>query len=238
MSSSRARKKILVVDDEKDIVELVGINLKRNGYDILTAHNGADALAMAEKQPPDAIILDIMMPGMDGNTVVRQLKADARLAQIPVIMLTAKSGEIDVVVSLTLGADDYVTKPFSMSILLARLNTVLRRADPVNTPSTDRMIVGPLEIDQSKHEAMLNGEALKLTLTEFKLLLAIVSARGRVLTRDKLMDRAIGTGVSVTDRAIDVHVTALRKKLGDANWMIHTVRGVGYRLLETPGADD
>ena len=154
-------------------------------------------------------------------------------------MLTAKSEETDVVVGLTLGADDYVTKPFSMKILLARLNTVLRRGEAAATAATSGgesqvLKAGPLTIDGSKHEVAVNGEPVKLTLTEFKLLSALVGARGRVLTRDQLMDKAMGTDVFVTDRAIDVHVTAIRKKLGSANWLVRTVRGVGYSVQETP----
>jgi two-component system phosphate regulon response regulator PhoB len=233
----KSKKKVLVVDDEKDIVEMIAFNLQRNGYDVLTAHNGNDALDLAERQTPDLILLDLMMPGLDGTEVTRRLKADPAMAKIPLVMLTAKSEETDVVVGLTLGADDYVTKPFSMKILLARLTTVLRRAESRTNPAggeTGNILrAGPLTIDSSKHEAAINGESIKLTLTEFKLLTALVTARGRVLSRDQLMDKAMGSDVFVTDRAIDVHITAIRKKLGDANWLIHTVRGVGYRLQET-----
>lgn len=236
-SSTKTKKTILVVDDEKDIVEMIAFNLQRNGYDVITAHNGNDALDLAEQQTPDLILLDLMMPGLDGTEVTRRLKADPRTKKIPLVMLTAKSEETDVVVGLTLGADDYVAKPFSMKILLARLTTVLRRAESGNGSPADEpgniLRAGPLSIDASKHEAAINGESIKLTLTEFKLLTALVTARGRVLSRDQLMDKAMGTDVFVTDRAIDVHITAIRKKLGDANWLIHTVRGVGYRLQET-----
>ena len=175
-----------------------------------------------------------MLPGMSGTEVARKLKAESRTAQIPIIMLTAKSEETDVVVGLTLGADDYVTKPFSMKILLARLSTVLRRSDTVASAGEVGMLkAGPLSIDASKHDVLLNGESVKLTLTEFKLLISLVAARGRVLTRDQLMDKAMGTDVFVTDRAIDVHITAIRKKLGSASWLIRTVRGVGYSLQES-----
>jgi DNA-binding response OmpR family regulator len=154
-------------------------------------------------------------------------------------MLTARGEEIDVVVGLTLGADDYVTKPFRMKELLARVQAVLRREDG-SGGSADQQIarVGPLAIDASRHDATIDGQSIKLTLTEFRLLSAIVAARGRVLSRNQLMDKALGTGVFVTDRAIDVHITAIRKKLGDAQWIIHTVRGVGYRLQESPDSVD
>jgi DNA-binding response OmpR family regulator len=185
---------------------------------------------------PDLIILDLMLPGIHGTEVARRLKADPRTAGIPIVMLTAKGEETDVVVGLTLGADDYVTKPFSMKILLARLATVLRRSDTGSATGGEAgqsLKAGPLTIDTSKHEVTIDGESVKLTLTEFKLLSALVGARGRVLTRDQLMDKAMGADVFVTDRAIDVHITAIRKKLGKAHWLVHTVRGVGYRLGES-----
>lgn len=238
---SKDRKLVLVVDDEKDLLELISYNLQRNGYDVLPAGNGTQALELAQKQMPDMILLDLMLPGMDGTEVARRLKADPRTAGIPIIMLTAKAEETDVVVGLTLGADDYVTKPFSPKVLLARMSTVLRRSEVTaivsTTGDTGMLKAGPLVIDSNKHDVTVEGESIKLTLTEFKLLSALVSARGRVLTRDQLMDKAMGTDVFVTDRAIDVHVTAIRKKLNSASWMIHTVRGVGYRLQESPDAE-
>ena len=230
------KKKVLVVDDEKDIVDLIVYNLQRNGFEVVCAFNGNEAVDVARKEKPDLIVLDLMLPGIDGTEVARRLKADSLTNSIPIIMLTAKGEETDVVVGLTLGADDYVTKPFSMKILLARLNSVLRRTDPATGPGTSldggMIKTGPLTIDTLKHEVVLNGEVIKLTLTEFKLLTALVGARGRVLTRDQLMDKAMGTDVFVTDRAIDVHITAIRKKLGSASYLVHTVRGVGYRLQE------
>jgi two-component system phosphate regulon response regulator PhoB len=235
-ASTPSRKKVLIVDDEKDIVDLVAYNLGRNGYDTITAGNGNEALESAFKNAPDLIILDLMVPGIDGTEVARRLKADPRTNKIPIVMLTAKSEETDVVVGLTLGADDYVTKPFSMKVLLARVGSVLRRAEAAPSAAGEGGLLraGPLSIDTLKHEVLINEEPVKLTLTEFKLLSALLSARGRVLTRDQLMDRAMGTDVFVTDRAIDVHITAIRKKLGDASWLVNTVRGVGYRLRESP----
>ncbi len=232
---TRGKRLILVVDDEKDLVDLISYNLQRNGYDIITAGNGNDAIEAAFRDLPDLVVLDLMLPGIDGTEVARRLKADPRTASTPIVMLTAKGEETDVVVGLTLGADDYVTKPFSMKILLARLASVMRRKEvATSTPETGLLRAGPLSIDTSKHEAAVNGEVIKLTLTEFKLLVALVNSRGRVLTRDQLMDKAMGTDVFVTDRAIDVHITSIRKKLGTANFLVHTVRGVGYRLQESP----
>jgi two-component system alkaline phosphatase synthesis response regulator PhoP len=237
-ATPRSKPTILVVDDEKDLVDLIAYNLRRNGYDVLTANGGDAAVDIATRERPSLVLLDLMLPGLSGTEVARRLKADARTAGIPLIMLTAKSEETDVVVGLTLGADDYVTKPFSMKILLARLAGVLRRAESGAPAAADAatavLRAGPLSIDAGKHEVSVDGEPVRLTLTEFKLLAALVAARGRVLTRDQLMDKAMGTDVFVTDRAIDVHVTAIRKKLGTANWLVRTVRGVGYSVQESP----
>ncbi len=228
----RNHKKILVVEDEKDLADLITYNLERNGYDAISAGDGQAALDLAIKHLPDLVLLDLMLPGLDGTEVARKLKSDSRTSHIPVIMLTAKGEETDVVVGLTIGADDYVTKPFSMKILLARLASVLRRSE--TAPAESHLLkAGPLTIDTSKHAVLVEGQPVRLTLTEFKLLSALVSARGRVLTRDQLMDKAMGSDVFVTDRAIDVHITAIRKKLGEAHWLIQTVRGVGYKLQES-----
>ena len=236
----KAKPTVLVVDDEKDLVDLIAYNLQRNGYDVLTANSGDAAVDVATRERPSLVLLDLMLPGLSGTEVARRLKAEPRTAAIPIIMLTAKSEETDVVVGLTLGADDYVTKPFSMKILLARLAGVLRRAEAAAVANAaaapDAAAVlraGPLSIDPEKHEVTVDGEPVKLTLTEFKLLAALVAARGRVLTRDQLMDKAMGADVFVTDRAIDVHVTAIRKKLGAASWLVRTVRGVGYSVQES-----
>jgi DNA-binding response OmpR family regulator len=236
----RGKRRVLVVEDEKDLVELISYNLTRNGFDVLTAYDGNAALDVARREVPDLVVLDLMLPGLDGTEVARRLKTDSRTASVPIVMLTAKGEETDVVVGLTIGADDYVTKPFSMKILLARINTVLRRNEQASAAGIGGaagdggvLKAGPLLIDSSRHEVTVDGEPVRLTLTEFKLLAALVAARGRVLTRDQLMDKAMGTDVFVTDRAIDVHITAIRKKLGGANWLVHTVRGVGYRLQES-----
>ena len=238
---NKGKRTVLVVDDEKDLVDLITYNLTRNGYGVLASYNGSDALDLAAREAPDLIVLDLMLPGLEGTEVARRLKADSRTAGIPIVMLTAKGEETDVVVGLTMGADDYVTKPFSMKILLARIASVLRRGEAgagAGAASEGGVLrAGPLVIDTARHEVAVNGEPVRLTLTEFKLLAALVAARGRVLTRDQLMDKAMGTDVFVTDRAIDVHITAIRKKLGPAHWLVHTVRGVGYRLQESPGEE-
>ena len=231
------------------MVELIGLNLERNGYDVVVARDGPGALDRAKKHKPDLIVLDLMLPGLDGTEVARRLRADPATAHVPIIMLTAKGEETDVVVGLAVGADDYMTKPFSMKVLAARVKAVLRRgtagareaaaaAAEDGGPAEEGVLrVGPLAMDTNKHETSVAGKSVKLTLTEFKLLRALVEARGRVLSRDRLMDKAMGADVFVTDRAIDVHVTAIRKKLGGAAWLVHTVRGVGYRLQEEPDGE-
>jgi len=241
VGSRNGRKRILLVDDERDLLDLITYNLQRNGYDVASTLNGNEALELAAREEPDLILLDLMLPGLDGTEVARRLKSDPRTAHVPLIMLTAKGEETDVVVGLTLGADDYITKPFSMKILLARISAALRRRESTSTaasPDANLLRAGPVTIDTSRHAVTLRNEPMRLTLTEFKLLSALVQARGRVLSRDQLMDKAMGTDVFVTDRAIDVHVTSIRKKLGDASWLIHTVRGVGYRLQDSPADEE
>jgi two-component system phosphate regulon response regulator PhoB len=239
-ASASDRPRVLVVDDEPDLVDVISINLKRNGFDVLAAGDGNTALDLTRRHRPDLVLLDLMLPGLDGTEVARRLRGEPATAGIPIVMLTAKSEETDVVVGLTLGADDYVTKPFSPKVLVARIRAVLRRhgkgsASPNSTPPPAEVLrAGPLTMDLDKHEVAVSGQAVKLTLTEFKLLRALVEARGRVMSRDRLMDKAMGADVFVTDRAIDVHVTAIRKKLGEASWIVHTVRGVGYRLQDEP----
>ncbi len=225
------KQRILVIDDERDLVELIRLNLQRNGYEVLYAHDGKVGLEIARKHLPDLIILDLMMPGLTGQEVATRLKGDSQTTAIPLLMLTARSEETDIIVGLSLGADDYVSKPFSMKVLLARVAAVLRRKSSVEQ-TQPILNTGPMVIDQARHEITLKGKPINLTPTEFKLLTALANARGRVLSRDQLTDRVMGNGVFVTDRAIDVHVTAVRRKLGEFQWMVHTVRGVGYRLLE------
>jgi len=231
------RKKVLVVDDERDLVDLISLNLQRQGYEVITAHDGKVGLELARKQLPDLIILDLMMPGLSGQEVVTRIKGDPQTATLPILMLTARGEETDIIVGLSLGADDYVTKPFSVKVLVARVAAVLRRKAGNESPQQQLFNAGPLAIDQSRHEITLQGKSVNVTPTEFKLLTALAAARGRVLSRDQLTDRVMGADVYVTDRAIDVHVTAVRKKLGDFAWMVHTVRGVGYRLIEAKEED-
>lgn len=233
------RKLILVVDDERDITELLTYNLKRAGFDVVAASSGRQALAAAEVRIPDLIILDVMLPELSGIEVAGRLRANPRVSHVPIVMLTAKTEEVDQVVGLTVGADDYVTKPFSMKVLLARVEAVLRRAQRVAPLSAEeRMItLGPVACNPETHETSVDGTPIKLTLTEFRLLTSLIQASGRVLSRATLMSKAMGPGVTVTERTIDVHITAIRKKLGASANMIKTVRGVGYRVTQDAGDD-
>lgn len=225
-----AGKHIIIVEDERDIADLVAMRLKRERYDVDVAHDGVEGLSKIRSAPPDLVLLDLMLPKMSGMEVAAELRKDPRTADVPIIMLTAKGEESDIVVGFHVGADDYVTKPFSMSVLLARIAALLRRAEAKNAPEQEFIQAGPISIDKQRHRVEIEGEEISLTLTEFRLLAAIVAGRGRVLTRDQLISKALGVDAVVTDRTIDVHVTSLRRKLGSARNYIETVRGVGYRL--------
>lgn len=226
-----AKGTILVIDDEKDLVELVSYNLQKEGFVVRSARDGESGLASAAGDPPDLVLVDLMMPGIDGLEVCRRLRGDSRTAAIPVIMLTAKSGESDRVVGLELGADDYVTKPFSPRELAARIKAVLRRASP-QTASSTVIHRGELTIDLTRREVSCRGKSIVLTASEFRLLHFIAIHPGQVFSRSELIDGALGRDVSVVDRTIDVHVTGLRRKLGYCGEWIETVRGFGYRFKE------
>jgi len=218
---------ILVVEDEADLADLLRYNLERAGYSCRCVADGKTALEEILRRPPDLVILDRMLPRMSGDEVIRGLRADPRCQNVPVIMLTAKAGEAEQLAGFSLGADDYVTKPFSMNLLLARVQAMLRRTAP---DGSDRVTLtgGPIVLERDRHEVRVGGAPVVLTSTEFRLLETLLVANERVLTREQLIDAAIGPGVAVTDRTIDVHVTALRRKLGTASGWIQTVRGVGY----------
>jgi two-component system phosphate regulon response regulator PhoB len=226
-----AKGTILVIDDERDLIELVSYNLEKEGFAVKTAGNGEAGLTAARSEIPDLVLVDIMMPGMDGLELCRHLRSDARTASIPIIMLTAKSAESDRVVGLELGADDYVTKPFSPRELAARVKAVLRRTSP--QASTSNVIrCGELLIDLARCEVTCKGKDVSLTASEFRLLHFLATHPGRVFSRSELIDGALGREIVVVDRTIDVHVTALRKKLGNCGDWIETVRGFGYRFKE------
>ena len=225
---------ILIVEDETDLADLVRHNLEREGYQCRCATNGEDGLAEARRNPPDVLILDRMLPRMSGDQVISRLRRESKTADIPILMLTAKAEESDELVGFALGADDYITKPFSMKLLIARIDALLRRASASSSQS-NVLNAGPITLDRDRREAMLDGKIVVLTATEFGILWELIVARGRVLSRDQLINAVLGTSAAVTDRTIDVHVAALRKKIGHAATLIQTIRGIGYTLREQSG---
>jgi two-component system phosphate regulon response regulator PhoB len=228
-----ATERILVVDDEEDILELVGYNLRREGYRVQCVASGEEALESVRAKQPDLVLLDLMLPGKDGLAVCRTLKADPATKQVAIVMLTAKGEEADIVAGLELGADDYVTKPFSPRVLLARVRAVLRRKSAPPVDEEAPVTVGELTVDPRRHEVMAGEERVELTATEFRMLHALARRPGWVFTRYQIVDVARGPDAMVTDRSVDVHIVSLRRKLGELSRYIETVRGVGYRLRET-----
>ncbi len=227
-----AREHILVVDDERDIQELVSYNLSRSGYQVTCVATGEDAITKARSETPDLIVLDLMLPGVDGLDVCKVLKNDARTGHIPIIMLTAKGEEIDVVTGLEVGADDYITKPFSPRVLVARVRAMLRHFSRDTSVEDEIIKRGDLVIDAGRHEAKLKGVLLDLTCTEFRILQHLARHPGWVYTRNQIIDKVHGDDYPVTERSVDVQIVGLRKKLGEAGDYIETVRGVGYRFRE------
>ena len=226
-----AEKVIAIVDDEEDIVELVSHHLKREGYRVKEFHNGRDFLSFLESIIPDLVLLDIMLPGIDGLEICRMLKSKNRTSKLPIIMLTAKASEADVVVGLELGADDYIVKPFSPRELVARVKSLLRRTG-IKEVQDENLKIGPISLNPDKFDVKVNGNKIDLTTTEFKILEALIQRRGTVFTRDQLLKkkRLWGDDKLVYDRTIDVHIKNLREKLGKAGNMIKTIRGIGYKL--------
>jgi two-component system phosphate regulon response regulator PhoB len=227
-----ARPRILIIEDERALTEVLTYNLEREGYEVLVAHDGQEGLRKAQMQLPDLVILDLMLPALDGLEVCRQLRAGERTRNVPILMLTAKAEETDQVVGFTMGADDYVTKPFHMKVLLQRVKALQRRVEAGAEPGDVVEHLG-VRIDRVRHRASAGGSDIDLTPTEFRLLECLLRQPGRAFTRPQLMDMAIGDGAVVLERTIDVHIKTLRKKLGDAGEYIETVRGVGYRFRES-----
>jgi two-component system phosphate regulon response regulator PhoB len=227
------RETILVIEDDADIREVIEYNLKREGYRVVSAENGERGIERARRDNPELVILDLMLPGMDGVELCRRLKQDPVTRGIAVIMVTAKDAETDQVLGLGVGADDYVPKPFGPKALLARIEAVLRRG-PLREErgAGDRVVRGPLVIDSTRHEVLLDGESVTFTPTEFRLLHFLASHPGRVFSRSELLSRVIGETAIVLDRNIDVHVRAVRQKLGQHRELIETVRSVGYRFRD------
>jgi two-component system, OmpR family, alkaline phosphatase synthesis response regulator PhoP len=225
------KHQILVVDDEDDLLELVRYNLTKEGYEVACVGSGEEALKAVRKQSPDLIVLDLMLPAVDGLEVCRRLKADARTRDVPIIMLTAKSEEGDMIAGLDRGADDYIAKPFSPRVLSARIKALLRRHDARRQSEAEVTIdVYELSINPGRHEASLAGRPLELTYTEFALLLFLARRPGWAYTRTQIVDAVKGEDYPVTERSVDVQVAGLRKKLGAFGSYIETVRGVGYRF--------
>ncbi len=227
-------EKILVVDDEEDILELVRHNLSKEGYSVTRAQSGEKALELASSIPFDLMVLDLMLPGLDGLEVAKRLKGNAQTRQIPIIMLTAKGEEADVVAGLEIGADDYITKPFSPRVLLARIKAVIRRGTESPEESGDVLKIHELEIHLGRREVKAGGEVVDLTFTEFQVLFYLSKRPGWVLTRSQIVDAVRGNDYPVTDRSVDVQIVGLRKKLGRYGKYVETVRGVGYRFKEHP----
>lgn len=220
-------RRVLIVDDEADLAELLGYNLWKAGYETRVVNDGEEGLAAISSFRPDLVVLDIMMPGYNGHQVLARIRENPDTAAVPVIFLTAKNEEADEVEGLTKGADDFVTKPFSVRVLQARIERLLNRGD---AGRTDQIEIGGLVLNRETHEATLGGAPLPLTVTEFRLLASLLGAEGKVLSRAALIKHAMGTGVTITERTIDVHITSIRKKLGSLSVIVKTVRGVGYRI--------
>ncbi|WP_303871616.1 winged helix-turn-helix domain-containing protein [Acetobacterium wieringae] len=229
-------KKILIIEDELNIYELIKFNLETHGFEVDGVQDGAQAIAKILEVLPDLIILDLMLPGKDGISICREIRANNVISYIPIIMLTAKSEEFDKVLGLEIGADDYITKPFGVKELCARVKAVLRRTEILLSKEDEAIVVGDLQIDPKAFEVYQNGEKLSLTLKEYELLVFLAKHRGQVLTRDQLLDQIWGFDYYGETRTVDVHIRYLRKKIEeqseDGKKYIETVRGVGYRFIE------
>lgn len=226
-----AKRSILVIDDEKDILKLIQYNLEKEGYQVTTAATGEAGVEAARRVRPDLIVLDLMLPGMDGLEACRILKSDKAMRSVPVIMLTAKSSEVDQVVGLELGAADYVAKPFSVKVLLARVKNALRRAEPAKS-ETAVLKVGDVTLDRERQSVTVKGKPVQLTRLEFRILGFLMENPGKVFSRDQLLSGAWDGEAFVVDRTVDVHVKSIRSKLGKQRDCIETVRGTGYRFVE------
>lgn len=228
------KEKILVVDDEEDILELVRHHLDREGYDVICAETGEKAIQRAKADALDLILLDLMLPGIDGLEVTKRLKKDPKTSHIPIVMLTAKGEEADVVAGLELGADDYITKPFSPRILVARARAVIRRQHNDAPDDAAVIRIHNIEIHPGRRSVTIDDSPVELTYTEFQVLSILAKRPGWVFTRSQIVDLVRGDDYPVTDRSVDVQIVGLRKKLGEFGHYIETVRGVGYRFSENP----
>lgn len=225
-------KRILIIEDEKDIVEFVKFNLIRDGFEVISAESGEQGLKKAQTDIPDLILLDVMLPGLNGLDVCRFLKNKVQTEHIPIIMLTARNEDVDIITGLEIGATDYVTKPFSPKVLIARIRAILRHDGDITKNDTSLIIFRDIAIDQGKHTVTIQGDPVQLTLTEFQILLVLIRRPGWVFSRTQLIDELREGHQVITDRAIDVQIANLRKKLGICGDYIETVRGIGYRMVE------
>lgn len=226
-------KKILVVDDEEDICDLLKYNLSKEGYKVICAHSGEDALKLTKAENPNLILLDLMLPGIDGLEVCKTLKNDPNTKNIQILILSAKGEEADIVIGLELGADDYIVKPFSLRVLSARIKALLRRKSEQNTTNNVALVsFAGIKINVAKHEVHIDNKLVELTSTEFKILLFLAKQPGWVFTRTQIVEAVHGDDYPVTERSIDVQVVNLRKKLANYGDLLETVRGVGYRFKE------
>ncbi len=228
------KQTIAIIEDETDITELVSYNLNREGFNVISAVDGLAGLALIEKQQPDLVLLDLMLPGIDGLEVCRKMKENSHTKAIPIVMMTAKGDESDIIIGLGIGADDYVAKPFSPKELVARVKAVLRRIASINTVDdsvTNSLLkYGPITINTTEYKVYIDGNTVQMTLSEFKILQTLITKPNRVFTRDELLRETVGDQVVIVDRNIDVHIRSIRKHLGEHKKIIETVRGVGYRL--------
>ena len=228
-----SKARILVVEDEEEILELLTYNLTREGYAVESVASGEEALKRIQSKPPDLILLDLMLPGVDGLEVCKSIKGNPDMRDVPIMMLTARSEEADIVTGLELGADDYITKPFSRRVLLARVKAVLRRkSEGEKTDSGGVLRIHNITINPGRHEVLIDDQEVVLTLTEYRVLHFLAGRPGWVFTRSQIVEAVRGDDYPVTDRSVDVQIVGLRKKLEDAGKSIETVRGVGYRFME------
>lgn len=227
-----AREKILLIEDEEDIQELIEHHLVKDGYQVRCAATGEKGLEAARQHPPDLILLDLMLPGIDGLEVCKLLKADHRTQQTPIVMLTAKGEEADVVTGLEVGADDYIAKPFSPKVVIARIRNILRRKSRSAPDDEAPIKAHDLVVHPGRHEVLVKGKRVELTFTEFRVLQFLARRPGWVYTRQQIVDAVRGEDYAVTDRSVDVQIVGLRKKLDACGKYIETVRGVGYRFME------
>lgn len=217
--------KVLLVEDERDVKDLMLLHLKREGYDVVGVENGEEALRLLNSESFDIAVLDWMLPGVSGLELCKKIGG-----KMPVLMVTARADSADIVVGLEMGADDYITKPFEVSVFVARVRALIRRAMFAGAPKPEIYEVGGLRLNTSEHKVWCNDDEVGLTLSEFKLMVALLESRGKVLSRDRLIEYIQGEGIVVSDRTIDTHVFGLRKKLGDCADVVETIRGVGYRV--------